>query len=112
MNDEKPIYWIGTSYKDLLEFPVEARRDVGYQLHRLQNGLDPEDWKPMKTIKAGVRKIRISEDGKIFRVIYVAKFANKVYVLHAFQKKTQKTSSKDIDIAQARYTAIFNEEIS
>jgi len=65
MNDEKPIYWIGTSYKDLLEFPIEARRDVGYQLHRLQNGLDPEDWKPMKTIGAGVREIQISEDGKI-----------------------------------------------
>jgi phage-related protein len=112
MKHEKPIYWVGTSYKDLLAFPDEAKRDAGYQLHRVQNGLDPENWKPFDTIGAGVKEIRISEDGNAFRIIYVAKFSEKIYVLHSFQKKTQKTPSKDINIAKTRYNAIANGENS
>ena len=108
MKDEKPIYWVGTSLKDLLNLPDEVKRQVGYQLHRVQNGLEPEDWKPFQDIGAGVKEIRISEDGGAFRVIYVAKFPEKIYVLHSFQKKTQKTSTKDINIAKTRYSAIVN----
>jgi len=108
MKPEKPIYWVGTSYKDLLNFPDEAKRDAGYQLHRVQNGLDPENWKAFQTIGNGVREIRISESGNTFRVMYVAKFSERIYVLHSFQKKTQKTSSKDINIAKTRYNAIVN----
>ncbi len=112
MNDEKPIYWVGTSYKDLLEFPLNAKQDAGYQLHRIQNGLDPEDWKPFQTIGAGVKEIRISEDGNTFRVMYVAKFSGRIYVLHAFQKKTQKTRPQDINLAKNRYSAIAKKERS
>ena len=112
MNDEKPIYWVGTSYKDLLKFPDIAKQNAGYQLHRIQNGLDPENWKPFQNIGAGVREIRINEDGDIFRVMYVTKFAGKIYVLHSFQKKDQKTSPKDIHIAKIRYNAITREELS
>ena len=112
MNDEKVIYWIGTSYKDLLNFPVEAKRDAGYQLHRIQNGLNPEDWKPFKSIGPGVKEIRISDCGNAYRVMYVAKFAGKIYVLHSFQKKAQKTRSNDIDLAKIRYNAIVKEEKS
>lgn len=112
MNDEKPIYWVGTSYKDLLEFPNEAKREAGYQLHRVQNGLEPENWKPFNTAGAGVKEIRISEDGNAYRVMYVAKFIEKIYVLHSFQKKTQKTRTQDINIAKARYKAIVSEENS
>ncbi|VAW47061.1 Phage-related protein [hydrothermal vent metagenome] len=112
MNDEKPIYWVGTSYKDLLEFPLNAKQDVGYQLHRIQNGLDPEDWKPFQTIGSGVKEIRISEDSNAFRVMYVAKFSGKIYVLHAFQKKTQKTRPQDIHLAKNRYNAIAKKERS
>lgn len=110
MNNEKPIYWVGTSYKDLLSFPDEAKKEAGYQLHRVQNGLDPEDWKPFTTVGSGVKEIRISEDKNIFRVMYVAKFAEKIYVLHSFQKKTQKTKKQDIEITRIRYKAIVNEE--
>jgi phage-related protein len=110
MNDEKPIYWVGTSYKDLIEFPDEAKKEAGYQLHRVQNGLDPENWKPFQAIGAGVKEIRISEDGNAFRVMYVAKLSEKIYVLHSFQKKTQKTSLQDINIAKTRYGAIVKEE--
>ncbi|MBL3591837.1 MAG: type II toxin-antitoxin system RelE/ParE family toxin [gamma proteobacterium endosymbiont of Lamellibrachia anaximandri] len=112
MGDEKAIYWVGSSYKDLLSFPVEAKQDAGYQLHRIQNGLNPEDWKPFQSIGAGVKEIRISDGGNSFRIMYVAKFAGKIYVLHSFQKKTQKTRSKDIELAKSRYNAIVKEEQS
>ena len=112
MENEKPIYWVGTSLKDLLALPDEVKREAGYQLHRVQNGLDPENWKPFKDIGPGVKEIRISDDGDAFRVMYVAKFLDKIYVLHSFQKKSQKTSLKDIKIAKTRYSAIANEEKS
>jgi phage-related protein len=112
MKYEKPIYWVGTSLKDLLALSDEVKRQAGYQLHRVQNGLEPEDWKPFQDIGAGVKEIRICEDGGAFRVMYVAKFAERIYVLHAFQKKTQKTSLKDINIAKIRYSAIVKEEKS
>jgi len=112
MDSEKPIYWVGTSYKDLLEFPQNARQDAGYQLHRVQKGLEPENWKPFQTIGTGVKEIRISEDGNTFRIMYLAKFAGRIYVLHAFQKKTQKTRNQDIKIAKLRYDAIAKEERS
>ena len=110
MKDEKPIYWVGSSLKDLMVLPDEVKREAGYQLHRVQNGLDPEDWKPFQTVGVGVKEIRISEGGGAFRVMYVAKFEDKIYVLHSFQKKTQKTSPNDIHIAKTRYKAILSEE--
>ncbi len=112
MSSEKPIYWIGTSYKDLLEFSSAVKQDAGYQLHRIQNGLDPECWKPFQTIGAGVKEVRISDDGNAFRIMYVAKFRGKIYVLHSFQKKSQKTSAQDISIARNRYNAVVKEETS
>jgi len=100
MDDEKPIYWVGSSYKDLLSFPVEAKQDAGYQLHRAQNGLNPEDWKPFQTVGSGVKEIRINDDGNAFRIMYIAKFVGKIYVLHSFQKKSQKTLSPDLKISK------------
>ena len=112
MTEEKPIHWVGSSLKDLLTFPDEIKREAGSQLHRVQNGFDPENWKPFQDVGAGVKEIRISDNNGAFRVMYVAKFPEKIYVLHAFQKKTQKTSPKDINIAKIRYRAIVNEEKS
>ena len=112
MVKEKSIYWAGSSYKDLLSFPIEAKQDAGYQLHRVQNGLNPENWKPFQTIGSGVKEIRINDDGSTFRIMYIAKLANKIYVLHSFQKKSQKTRPKDIEIAKVRFNAILQEEKS
>ena len=109
MGDEKPIYWIGSSYKDLLNFPAEAKQDTGYQLHRIQNGLNPEDWKPFQSIGVGVKEVRLSDSGNAYRIMYIEKFAEKIYVLHSLQKKTQKTRSKDIELAKTRYNAILKE---
>lgn len=95
----KEIEFIGRSLEAIRDFSVDAKREAGYQLDRVQRGLDPTDWKPMTTIGQGVREIRIKEDGQ-WRIIYIAKFEDAVYVLHAFRKKTQKTTKSDIDAAK------------
>ena len=101
----KAVVFLGDSLSRLREFPGSARATAGFQLHQLQRGLDPDDWKPMGTIGPGVREIRIREASGAFRVIYLAKLEDRVLVLHAFQKKTQKTAQKDIDLAAARLRA-------
>jgi len=91
--------------KAVREFPALAKREAGYQLDRVQHGLDPMDWKPMKSVGQGVREIRIQHEGQ-YRVIYVASFEEKVYVLHAFQKKTPKTSKQDLDAARRAFKEV------
>ena len=102
----KDITWHGTSREDLMKFPREAKQQAGYQLDKIQNGLEPADWKPMRNIGQGVNEIRIKDESGRFRVLYVAKFADAVHVLHAFQKKTQKTAQQDIELARTRYKEI------
>lgn len=107
--ERKPIEFRGSALGDLRAFPQAARRDAGFQLDRIQCGLEPENWKPMSGIGAGVREIRIADAGGAFRVIYVAKSAAAVYVLHCFQKKTQRTRVSDIDLATRRYRELVRE---
>ena len=104
--DDKEVRWVGSSYDDLIAFPKAPRKEAGFQLGKLQAGLDPTDWKPFDEVGSGTREIRISDAKGIFRVMYVAKFEEAVYVLHCFQKKTQTTSKQDKDIATARYRAV------
>jgi phage-related protein len=106
--DEKEILWVGSSYVDLLAFPMESRRAAGFELGRVQAGLDPTDWKPFNDVGPGTREIRLRQAGGIFRVMYVTKFEEAIYVLHCFQKKAQATSQQDKAIAQARYRAVTN----
>ena len=101
----KPLYFVGSVLKDLQAFPRAPRREAGYQLRRVQIGRQPSDWKPMSTVGRGVREIRIHYEGQ-YRVIYVAKIDDAVYVLHAFRKKTQKTRKQDIEIARQRLKEI------
>lgn len=103
MIDVKPLKFCGSSLDDLREFPLPARRDAGYQLDQIQHGRDPDDWKPMKTVGPGAREIRIRDANGAFRIIYVAKFGDSVHVLHCFQKKTQKVSKADLELATTRY---------
>ena len=98
----KQIAFVGDSLACLRDFPDDARSTAGYQLREVQKGSDPSDWKPMTTIGSGVREIRIREASGAFRIIYVASLGEQVVVLHAFQKKTQKTPQKDIDLAAIR----------
>ncbi len=101
----KQLNFVGSSLDDLRNFPDEARRAAGFELRAVQNGLEPSDWKPMHVIGPGVKEIRIHVLGE-WRVIYVTKLREAVYVLHAFQKKTRKTSGRDIDLARRRYRQI------
>jgi phage-related protein len=98
----KPIVFLGDSLGRLRAFPERARRDAGFQLDRVQRGLDPDDWKPMTTVGAGVREIRIRDAAGAFRLVYIASLADVVYVLHAFHKKTQRTSPRDLELAALR----------
>jgi phage-related protein len=104
----KPITWLGDSLDQVRAFPDDARCGVGFELFEVQKGLDPSDWKPMTVVGAGVKEIRIHTESE-YRVMYVAKFSEAIYVLHAFTKKTQQTQKKDIDLASQRYRELVNE---
>lgn len=106
----KPIEFRGNSLDCLREFPKLVRREAGFQLNRVQRGLDPFDWKPMTSIGAGVREIRVRDESGAYRVLYVAKFEDSVYVLHCFQKKTQATPKRDISLAAKRYRELLKEQ--
>jgi len=101
----KPVFFIGSSRDDLREFPAEVRKALGDELLRVQSGLAPVDFKPMKDVGKGAYEIRVHLDGA-WRVIYVARFADAIYVLHAFEKKTRKTSQNDLELARRRYKLI------
>ncbi len=104
----KPLRWLGDSLKVVRGFSAEERQVIGGELRRVQAGLDPLDWKPMSTIGLGVREIRV-HGVRSLRVIYVARFANTINVLHAFEKTSRKTEQRDIDLANARYRVLANE---
>ena len=106
MEGEKPICWVGSSYEDLLAFPKDARKEAGFQLGKVQAGIEPADWKPFDEVGAGAKEIRIREASGTFRVMYLVKFEEGIYVLHCFQKKTQATSKQDRTIAAARHRAV------
>jgi phage-related protein len=95
--------FVGSSLEDLRDFPRGARREAGFQLDKLQNGEEPDDWKPMSVVGSGTGEIRIRDEAGAFRVMYVAKFSEAVYVLHVFQKKSQTTAQLDLDLAKTRY---------
>ena len=105
----KRVSFRGTSLSDLKAFPDPAKRRAGYQIDKVQNGLDPDDWKPMEDIGAGVKDIRLKDTSSIYRVLYVAKFAETVYVLHCFKKTTQQTSKADKTLATKRYKDLMQE---
>lgn len=109
MVDPKPIKFRGSALDELRAFPAPARRETGHPLDQVQHGQEPDDWKPMPTIGQGVREIRIRDIAGAFRVVYVVKFADAVYVLHCFQKKTQKTSKTDWGLAESRYRDLLKE---
>jgi phage-related protein len=103
----KTITFLGNALDELRDFPEDARQDVGYQLNKVQRGEQPDDFKPMPNIGKGVEEIRVWADNGTYRVIYTARLADSVYVLHAFQKKTQATPKRDIEIARARFNELI-----
>jgi phage-related protein len=102
----KPVAWVGDSKERLRAFPPDAMRDAGYQLYRVQTGGSPASWKPMPSIGIGVNEIRVHIAGA-FRVVYIAKFPEAIYVLHAFQKKSWRTPGLDIALARERLRTVL-----
>jgi len=103
----KPVRFLGDSLKRLRSFPQGARYDVGYQIWRVQLGKPAEDFKPMLTIGSGVEVIRVRYVTGAYRVIYTARLADAVYVLHVFQKTTRATPKADIELAAQRFKALM-----
>jgi phage-related protein len=103
----KPVRFLGDSLERLREFPRDARQDAGRQLDRVQRGKQPNDYKPMPSIGKGVEEIRVWDDAGAFRLIYTARFADAVYVRHAFQKKTQATPRREIEVAKTRLAQLM-----
>ncbi len=105
----KPLEFRGSALTDLQSFPDAARREAGFQLDRVQRGVEPGDWKPMVTVGQGVREIRIRDEDGAFRIIYVANFTEAVFVLHCFQKTSRRTARDDIALATRRYKELVRE---
>ena len=103
----KPLCFLGDSLQRLREFPEDARQDAGYQLDQVQRGRQPADFKAMPSVGAGVEELRVWDDSGTYRVIYLARLRNAVYVLHAFQKKTRATPKHDIEVAKSRYAELM-----
>lgn len=104
----KPVVWLADSREQMSRFPANVRTVAGFELWEVQQGNEPADWKPMPAVGLGVQEIRVRVGGA-YRILYVAKFAEAVYVLHAFQKKAQKTSNPDIDLARKRFRELIQE---
>ncbi|MBN4063646.1 type II toxin-antitoxin system RelE/ParE family toxin [Cardiobacterium sp. AH-315-I02] len=102
----KEVVFTGNTLEVIKRFPLDAKKEAGHQLDQVQRGRDPDDWKPFNSVGVGVKEIRIKEKGGVFRVMYIAKYADFIYVLHAFKKKTQKTEQKDIDLSRQRLKEI------
>jgi len=109
VKEPKPVEFRGSSLDDLRAFPIDARRAAGHQIDLVQRGQEPDDWKPLSSVGQGAREIRIWDEAGTFRVVYVARFADAVYVLHCFQKKTHRTAKTDLDLAGKRYRELLKE---
>lgn len=107
----RPVCFLGDSLKCLRDFPEDVRHDAGFQLDKVQRGERPDDFKPMPVIGKGVEEIRVFEQSGSYRIIYLARRADAVYVLHAFQKKTQATAKKDLEIAKTRFGQLLRDTI-
>ena len=103
----KPVEFCGHTLRTIKGFPAQTRQEIGYDLDRVQRELNPSDWKPLATVGKGAREIRIRENGQ-YRVVYVTKVRNVIYVLHAFRKKTQKTRQHDIKAARTALRALLD----
>lgn len=106
----KPVKFLGDTLKHLRAFPDDVRQDAGHQLERLQNGEQPQDFKPMPSIGPGVEEIRVRDNSGAYRVIYTARRQEAIYVLHAFQRKTERTAMLDLELARRRFASLRGEQ--
>ena len=108
----KPLEWRGTSRVDLHNdkvFSAAVRKVIGYELFKVQIGQEPTNWKPFDVVGAGTKELRVRLADGAYRVLYVVKFPDAVYVLHCFKKKSDKTLTSDKELASERYKELINE---
>ncbi|GKS65369.1 hypothetical protein YTPLAS72_26730 [Nitrospira sp.] len=103
----KPVHFLGSSREDLRDLPESVQETTGFQLFKVQQGKEPDDWKPMTTVGPGVQELRVRDENGIYRMFYVAKFQEAVYVLHVFEKRSQKTARPDIELGKSRYAELL-----
>lgn len=103
----KPVHFVGTSREDLRRLPGSVQETAGFQLFKVQQGKEPDDWKPMPAVGLGVQELRVRDERGAFRVFYVAKFDEAVYVLHVFQKRSQRTGRRDLEVGKIRYNDLL-----
>jgi phage-related protein len=103
----KPVHFVGTSREDLRRLPDSVQETAGFQLFKLQQGKEPDDWKPMPVVGLGVQELRVRDERGAFRVFYVAKFDEAVYVLHVFQKRSQRTGRRVLEVGKIRYNDLL-----
>ena len=106
----RKVAWVGTSLEEMQELPKAIRKAVGFQIHLLQEGVDPDDFKPMPSVGSGVYEIRVRNElgQNTGRCFYVVKFKEAIFILHAFEKKKQKTPKANLDKGQERYKELLN----
>ena len=100
------LVWVGNSLKNIRSFPEEAQKLIGDQIQLIQFGGMPKDAKPFKGVGSGVFEIALRHDTNAYRAVLAVQLADKIYVLHAFQKKSPKgikTAQSDIDLIRQRY---------
>ena len=103
----KPVHFVGTAREDLRELPEPVQETAGFQLFKVQQGKEADDWKPMPAVGSGVHEIRVRDESGTYRVFYVAKFEEAVYVLHVFEKRSQKTAMADLELGKSRYADLL-----
>ena len=103
----KPVHFVGTARDDLRELPEPVQESAGFQLFKIQQGKEADDWKPMPAVGSGVHEIRVRDESGAYRVFYVAKFGEAVYVLHVFEKRSQKTARTDLELGKSRYADLL-----
>jgi phage-related protein len=108
--DPAKLAWLGDSQDVLRRFPKDVRKDLGYALRQVQLGQMPPDSKPMGTVGPGVYELRDQDERAWYRVFYLKKIADMVYVLHCFEKRSAQTEKKDIDLAKERLKRLLEEQ--
>ena len=108
----KPIRFLGDSLKRLRDFSAPVRQDAGYQLDRIQRGLRPFDSKPIQSVGRGVEELSIWDESGTYRIFFIARLCDAIYVLHSFSKKTQETPKRDIELAKIRFSELMRGEMS
>lgn len=105
----KNVAFVGNSQEEMQDLPKVIRKAIGFQIHLLQEGLEPDDFKPLPTVGRGVYEIRVrnARGQNTGRCFYVVKFDEAIFILHAFEKKQQKTPKMNLEKGQERYKELL-----